>query len=67
MLIDGGPTRSMLSELSEVMPWYDRSVDVLVTNPTKITSGALLTCSNHIISMLFLNPALFRAHKSIQN
>ena len=23
MLIDGGPTRSMLSELSEVMPWYD--------------------------------------------
>ena len=38
-----------------------------MTNPTKITSGALLTCSNHILSMLFLNPALFRAHKSIQN
>lgn len=36
MLIDGGPTRSVLSELSKVMPWYDRSIDVLVvTNPDK--------------------------------
>lgn len=36
MLVDGGPTRSVLSELSKVMPWYDRSIDVLVvTNPDK--------------------------------
>ncbi|MEK9131774.1 MAG: ComEC/Rec2 family competence protein [Patescibacteria group bacterium] len=43
MLIDGGPTRSMLSELSEVMPWYDRSVDVLlVTNPDKDHFGGFI-------------------------
>jgi competence protein ComEC len=36
MLVDGGPTRAVLSELSKVMPWYDRSIDVLlVTNPDK--------------------------------
>ncbi len=36
MLVDGGPTRAVLSELSKVMPWYDRSIDLLVvTNPDK--------------------------------
>jgi competence protein ComEC len=34
MIIDGGPNGSLLRELSKIMPWYDRSVDVLmVTNP----------------------------------
>src|SRR3989338_7341433 len=34
MLIDAGPGRSILRELSKVMPFYDRSIDVvLVTHP----------------------------------
>jgi competence protein ComEC len=34
MLIDGGPDRSVLRELSAVMPWYDKSIDVVVaTHP----------------------------------
>ena len=34
VLIDGGPNRSVLRELSRVMPWYDRSIDVVIaTHP----------------------------------
>lgn len=34
MLIDGGPGKEVLSELGEVMPFYDRSIDiVLMTHP----------------------------------
>ena len=33
-LVDGGPNRSVLSALSKVMPFYDRSIDLLmVSNP----------------------------------
>lgn len=33
-LIDGGPDRSVLRQLSRVMPWHDRSIDVVVaTHP----------------------------------
>lgn len=30
ILVDGGPGRAILSELSKVMPFYDRSIDALV-------------------------------------
>ena len=34
ILIDGGPNKSVLSELSRVMPFYDRSIDALIlTHP----------------------------------
>lgn len=34
VLIDGGPNRAVLHELSKVMPWYDRSIDVVIaTHP----------------------------------
>ncbi|MDQ3076460.1 MAG: hypothetical protein M3Q63_00175 [bacterium] len=34
MIIDGGPSNVILSELNKVMPFYDRSIDMLlVTNP----------------------------------
>lgn len=34
MLIDGGPPKAVLSALRKVMPFYDRSIDMLlVTNP----------------------------------
>lgn len=34
VLIDGGPDRSVLRELGRVMPWYDRSIDVVIaTHP----------------------------------
>jgi len=30
MLIDGGPSKSVLRELSKIMPFYDRSIDVVL-------------------------------------
>jgi len=34
ILIDGGPDRSVLRELSQTMPWWDRSIDVVIaTHP----------------------------------
>lgn len=36
VLVDGGPNRAVLSALSKVMPFYDRSIDLLViSNPDK--------------------------------
>jgi len=36
MMIDGGPNASVLRELGKVMPFYDRSIDILmVSNPDK--------------------------------
>lgn len=36
MLVDGGPNTAVLRELSAVMPWSDRSIDiVLATHPDK--------------------------------
>lgn len=36
ILVDGGPGRGVLSELGKVMPFYDRSIDLLiVSNPDK--------------------------------
>lgn len=34
VLIDGGPDRSVLRELGNVLPWWDRSIDVIIaTHP----------------------------------
>lgn len=36
VLIDGGPDSSVLRQLGTVMPWYDRSIDVVIpTHPDK--------------------------------
>jgi len=43
MLIDGGPNSSVLRQLSRVMPWYDRSIDVVVaTHPDLDHIGGLI-------------------------
>jgi competence protein ComEC len=42
MLIDGGPDRKVLSSLSKVMPFYDRSLDmVMATHPDADHVGGL--------------------------
>ncbi len=36
MLIDSGPDNTVIRELGKVLPWYDRSIDVImITNPDK--------------------------------
>jgi len=42
-LIDGGPNRIVLRELGKVMPWYDRSIDVVIaTHPDLDHIGGLV-------------------------
>jgi len=42
MLIDGGPNQAVLKALGDVMPYYDRSIDiVLATHPDKDHIGGL--------------------------
>lgn len=42
ILIDGGPNKSVLRELNKIMPFYDRSIDVIVaTHPDKDHIGGL--------------------------
>ena len=34
VLIDGGPDKNLMKEISQVMPWYDRHIDMIfITNP----------------------------------
>ncbi len=43
MLVDGGPDRSVVRELSKLMPFYERSIDVvLATHPDKDHIGGLI-------------------------
>ncbi len=43
VLIDGGPNSSVLRELAKVMPWYDRSIDVVIpTHPDADHIGGLI-------------------------
>ena len=36
VLVDGGPDKTLMKEISQIMPWYDRHIDMLVvTNPDK--------------------------------
>lgn len=36
VVVDGGPDRALMKEISAVMPWYDRHIDMLIiTNPDK--------------------------------
>jgi beta-lactamase superfamily II metal-dependent hydrolase len=42
ILIDGGPNKKILSELSKLMPFYDRSIDmVIASHPDKDHIGGL--------------------------
>jgi competence protein ComEC len=34
VIIDGGPNNNLMKEISSVLPWYDRSVDMLVISNT---------------------------------
>src|SRR3989344_7001708 len=36
VLVDSGPNNNLMKQISTVLPWYDRRVDILVvTNPDK--------------------------------
>lgn len=55
VLIDGGPPGNILSELREVMPFYDRSIDVVIaTHPDQDHVGGLRDVLAHYSVGLFI-------------
>ncbi|MFA6095282.1 MAG: ComEC/Rec2 family competence protein [Candidatus Paceibacterota bacterium] len=59
MLVDGGPSGIVLRRLSEVMPFYDRSIDVLVeTHPDADHIGGLPQVMKRFRIGVFLEPGV---------
>lgn len=56
MLIDGGPSTVVLRRLSDVMPWYDRTIDVVLATHPDIdhTNGLADVFSRYKVSYIFL-------------
>ena len=59
MLIDGGPSKIVLQKLSEVMPFYDRSIDVVIeTHPDADHIGGLPSVLERYRVGLFIEPGI---------
>ncbi len=59
MLIDGGPGKAVLRELSKVMPFYDRSIDVVIaTHADQDHVGGLPDVLKKYKIGLFLEPGV---------
>lgn len=59
ILIDGGPGKSVLRELSKVMPFYDRSIDVLIaSHPDADHISGLNDVLGHYKIDLFMEPGV---------
>jgi len=56
MLIDGGPNGIVLQRLAEVMPWWDRSIDVVLATHPDIdhTNGLADVFARYRVSYIFL-------------
>lgn len=59
VLIDGGPDKSVLRELGSVMPFYDRSIDVVIaTHPDADHVGGLNDVLERYEVDLFMEPGV---------
>ncbi|MDB5238345.1 MAG: Metallo-beta-lactamase family protein [Candidatus Kaiserbacteria bacterium] len=60
VLIDGGPDSSVLRQLSAVMPWYDRSIDVMIpTHPdADHISGLIDVLAHYQIGLILQSSVL---------
>lgn len=59
LLIDGGANRQVLRELSRVMPFYDRSIDVVLgTHPDKDHVGGLPSVFENFNVDFYIDPGL---------
>ena len=59
MIIDGGPGRQVLRELGSVMPFYDKSIDVvLATHPDADHVGGLNDVVENFKVSLFMEPGV---------
>lgn len=60
ILIDGGENKKVLSELSRIMPFYDRSIDVvLATHPDTDHTGGLLGVIDRFDIGMIMEPGVY--------
>lgn len=68
VLIDGGPPRKILSELSRVMPIFDRRIDaIIITNPDQDHIGGFLDVLKSYEVGMVLEPGTFNDSKTYAN
>lgn len=57
VVVDGGPDNTLMREISNVMPWYDRHIDmIVVTNPDKDHYEGFIPLMNKYSVDLVLEP-----------
>lgn len=59
MLVDGGPSKIILEKLRKVMPWYDRTIDIVVeTHPDADHIGGLPSILERFHVEKFIEPGI---------
>ena len=68
VLVDAGPPRKILSELTKVMPYFDRSIDaIIITNPDQDHIGGIAdVLSSYKVGEIF-EPGTWNDSKTYQN
>ncbi len=57
VLVDGGPGKNIMRPLQKVLPWYDKTIDMLiVTNPDKDHFEGFIPLLEHYTTFAFLEP-----------
>lgn len=71
ILIDGGPNKKILAELGKVMPFYDRSIDIVIaTHPDQDHISGLLDVLERYDVSLIIEPGAkseIAAYESLEN
>jgi competence protein ComEC len=63
VLVDGGPGKALLKELPNIIPWYDRDIDMLVvTNPDLDHYEGFISLLDKYSVDVVLEPGTFNAY-----
>lgn len=55
VLVDGGPNKNLIGEISKILPWYDRNIDMLiVTNPDRDHYEGFISFLNKYSTYVFV-------------
>lgn len=65
VLVDGGPDNTLMREISKVMPWYDRHIDMLVvTNPDRDHYEGFIPLIDKYSTDVVLEPGTFNKNEA---
>jgi competence protein ComEC len=68
ILVDGGPPKEVLNKISQVMPFWDRSIDaILITNPDQDHIGGLVDIVKYYKVGQVFEPGTFNESDTYKN